>query len=112
MNADEYCKDCKWLEDNDTWCDMLRSGRCVDDLRCSHWDDSVRRFEPKVFYNLCKDYVKMFESFESKKDYNFYSRVEFLGFVLNDIKREVKYYQRFNLEEDLCQVDLPITQRK
>ena len=118
----ETCEGCKWLEDNNTWCDMNRNRRSIDDARCSRYDDSKRRFEPKQFYCMCKEFVDCYDTFENKEfnDLNSlkpnvrfdYNATEFLSFILNDMKREIKYYKKYKLNEDLNQIYPIITQQK
>ncbi len=108
MDLKETCEGCKWLEDNNTWCDMNRSGTHSYDKRCPRYDSSIRKFEPEQFYKMCKDFIRMYEDFKNntsymkkqKEKFNI-TESEFLSFVLNDIKRELKYYENYNLYDDL-----------
>lgn len=107
MESNNTCKSCKWLENN-MWCDMNRSGRHADDKRCTRYDSSPRKFEPLQFYKMCKDFIRMYDDFEENTEYmkkpeeHFsITESEFLSFVLNDIKREIKYYESYNLYDDL-----------
>lgn len=115
------CENCKWLEEGN-WCDMLKV-RLDNDInltkQCNHYDDTLRNFDPQVFYNLCKDYVELYERTRDNMDYmkkedEFanYNETEFMRFVLNDMSRELAYYHDYNLYGDLNRVRLPITQRK
>lgn len=116
--SDDSCLGCKWLENRGTWCDMRCSGVSPDHSRCKDYDNSIRRFEPDIFYRFCKKYVSMYDSFSTKQSIRIgdevfdYGETELLSFVLNDMKREIHYYERSKLYEDLNKVDLPITQRK
>lgn len=110
MKLEETCNGCKWLVDNNIWCDMKRSGRHKNDPRCSYYDSTIRRFEPKQFYIMCKRFVEMYNDFEGNTSYmkseneKFnHLECEFLSFILNDIKREIKYYKNYELYEDLNQ---------
>ena len=115
----DTCRNCKWLENNGTWCDMKRSGVDKHHEKCKYYDNSIRRFEPQTFYNMCKQYVEMYDSFSKYYSSVFnednrlfdYGEVELLGYVLNDIQREIQYYHRANLDEDLNKIKPPITQR-
>lgn len=105
------CSGCKWLENN-MWCAKKCSGRHKSDPKCIDYDNSPRRFNPKYIYRLCKDYIEMYDNLSSKK-FNPKTRnidtvfgdidVELISFVLNDMKRELKYYERWKLDEDLNQ---------
>lgn len=103
------CNGCKWLFKNN-WCDMKRSSRHVTDEKCNKYDDTPRRFDPIFFYDMCNKFVKMYDSLKVRKfnsktmciDTVFNtSDVELLSFVLNDMKRELEYYTRWNLDDDL-----------
>ena len=102
----DECEGCKWLINS--WCDMKRCGRHSTDKRCNEYDSSKRRFDSEQFYIMCKDYCEMYDNFKANRRYmkekneifNI-NECELLSYVLNDIKREISFYQNYNLYDDL-----------
>ena len=103
------CKGCKWIVEGN-WCDMKRF--CLDfdienTVRCEYYDDGVRSFDPEYLVDLCCDYVDMYNKFKDsgymqmEGEHFSLSDVELLSFVLNDMVRELGFYDRLRLYDDL-----------
>lgn len=103
------CKGCKWIVGNN-WCDMKRfrlDYNIEDTVRCGYYDSGERKFDPEYLVDLCLDYANMYTKFKDSgymkvegEHFNL-SDVELLSFVLNDMVRELSFYDRLSLYDDL-----------